>query len=178
MTALTRNPSNPNFLHPNKFQLNFSRLPNIQYFCQSVTVPGISMSEIQQPTPFSDLYLPGEKPIFDLLNVTFLVDEEMKAWLEVYNWIRAMTFPTKFEEYQELSTLNKYAQAQPGKPQYSNATITVLTAANNPIVRFHYYDVFPTSLSTVIMNASDSPDNIITADATLRYSYFTVEQIT
>jgi hypothetical protein len=175
MTALTRNPLNPNFLHPNKYQLNFGRMPNIQYFCQSVTVPGISMSEIPQATPFSDLYIPGDKPIFDLLNVTFLVDEEMKAWLEVYEWIRGMTFPTSFEEYQNLSKLNP--DVLNGKPQYSNATITVLSSANNPIVRFHYYDVFPTSLSTVIMNASDSPENIITADATFRYSYFKVEQI-
>ena len=175
MTALTRNPLNPNFLHPNKFQLNFSRAPNVQYFCQTVTVPGISLSEIMQPTPFTDLYLPGEKPIYDLLNVTFMVDEEMSSWLEIHNWIRAMTFPTGFEEYQNLPALNPQALS---KPQYSNATITVLTAANNPILRFHYFDVFPTSLSTVIMNTSDGPDSIITADVTLRYSYFNVEKVT
>jgi len=175
MTALTRNPLNPNFLHANKFQLNFGRTPNTQYFCQSVTVPGISMSEIQSPTPFSDLYLPGEKPIYDLLNVTFLVDEEMKAWLEIYDWIRALTFPENYQEYQSLGTLNPNSLNK--KPQYSDCTITVLTAANNPIVRFHYYEVFPTSISTVIMNASDSPDNVITADATFRYSRFDVEKI-
>ena len=76
MTALTRNPSNPNFLQPNKFTLNFSRLPNTQFFCQSLSVPGISLSEVPQNTPFVDLYLPGEKAIYDLLNVTFFVDEE------------------------------------------------------------------------------------------------------
>jgi hypothetical protein len=175
MTALTRNPANPNFLHANKFQLNFGRTPNTQYFCQSVTIPGISMSEIQSPTPFSDLYLPGEKPIYDLLNVTFLVDEEMKAWLEIYDWIRALTFPENYQEYQSLGTLNP--NSLNNKPQYSDCTITVLTAANNPIVRFHYYEVFPTSISTVIMNASDSPDNVVTADATFRYSRFDVEKI-
>lgn len=174
MTALTRNPLNPNLLHPNKFQLNFSRMPSVQYFAQSVSIPGISMSEIPQPTPFTELYLPGEKPIYDLLNVTFLVDEEMTSWLEVHDWIRAMTFPTKFEDYQNLQKLNPQALS---KPQYSNLTITVLTAANNPIVKFHYFDVFPTTLSTVIMNAADSPDNIITADVTFRYSYFDVEKV-
>lgn len=175
MTALTRNPLNPNFLHPNKYQLNFGRTPNTQYFCQSVTIPGISMSEIQSPTPFSDLYLPGEKPIYDLLNVTFLVDEEMKAWLEIHDWIRALTFPENYQEYQSLGTLNP--NTLNNKPQYSDCTITVLTAANNPIVRFHYFDVFPTSISTVIMNASDSPDNVVTADATFRFSRFDVEKI-
>jgi len=176
MTALTRNPSNPNFLHANKFQLNFGRTPNTQYFCQSITVPGISMSEIMSPTPFSDLYLPGEKPIYDMLNVTFLIDEEMKSWLEIHDWIRALTFPENYQEYQSLSILNP--NTLNNKPQYSDCTITVLTAANNPIIRFHYYDVFPTSISTVIMNASDSPDNVVTADASFRYTRFDVEQIT
>ena len=98
MTALTRNPANPNYLHPNKFQLNFGRASNVQYFCQSVSVPGISMSEVLQTTPFVDLYRPGEKAIYDLLNVTFIVDEQLKAWLEIHDWIRAMTFPTNFKE--------------------------------------------------------------------------------
>ncbi len=36
MTALKRNPSNPNFLHPHKFQLNFARVPNVQYLHKGI----------------------------------------------------------------------------------------------------------------------------------------------
>ena len=180
MTALTRNPKNPNYLHPNKFQLNFSRLPNIQYFCQTVTVPGISLSEIPQNTPFVDLYRPGEKAIYDLLNVTFLVDEGLKSWLEVHDWIRGMTFPTDFKEYENLGLLSKTAgirQASGLGPQYSDATLTLLSSANNPIYRFKFIDVFPTSVSSFPMSTTDSPDTTITADATFRYSYFNVDKV-
>jgi hypothetical protein len=180
MTALNRNPKNPNYLHPNKFQLNFARLPNIQYFCQTVTVPGISLSEIPQNTPFVDLYRPGEKAIYDLLNVTFLVDESLKSWLEVHDWIRAMTFPSDFKEYRNLGLLSKTAgirQASGLPPQYSDATLTILSSANNPIFRFKFYDVFPTSVSTFAMSTTDSPDTAITADATFRYSYFDVDKV-
>ena len=93
MTAINRNPTNPNFLQPNKYQLNFGRAPNVRYFCQSLSVPGISLSEALQTTPFVDVYAPGEKAIYDLLNVTFIVDEELKSWIEIHDWIRAMTFP-------------------------------------------------------------------------------------
>ena len=102
MSALDRNPQNQNLLHPNKFQLNFSRLPNTQFFCQTVGLPGVSMSEVMRTTPFVDLYSPGEKIIYDLLNVTFIVDEDIQTWLEIHNWIRAMTFPTDFKEYSQL----------------------------------------------------------------------------
>ena len=133
MTATNRNPSNPNFLQPNKFQLNFARSPNVQYFCQSLSVPGISMSEVPQMTPFVDIYVPGEKAIYDLLNITFLVDEELKSWVEIHDWIRAMTFPKEFAEYGKLDRLNKYTtHMQTKTPQYSDATVTLLSSSNTP----------------------------------------------
>ena len=178
MTAINRNPTNPNFLQPNKYQLNFGRSPNVRYFCQSLSVPGISLSEIPQTNPFVDVYVPGEKAIYDLLNITFIVDEELKSWLEIHDWIRAMTFPHDFDEYKQLDRLNKYTTNIPTvKPQYSDATITLLSSSNTPYYNFRFYDVFPTTLSTIVMSATDSPDTIITADATFRYSYFDVEKL-
>lgn len=179
MAVLTdRNPTNPNFLQPNKYILNFSRLPNIQYFCQAVSVPGISMSETPQMTPFVDLFAPGDKAIYDLLNVTFLIDERMGSWIEVHDWIRAMTFPEDFEDYQGLSKLNKQAtRVQTKRPQYSDATLTLLSSSNNPYIKFKFYEVFPTTLSTFIMSSNDSPDSMLTADATFRYSYYDIEKV-
>jgi hypothetical protein len=178
MTILTRTPSNPNFLQPNKFQLNFSRAPNIQFFAQSVSIPGLSMSEALHVTPFVDLYVPGEKAIYDLLNVTFMVDEDMSSWIEIHDWIRAMTFPKDFSEYRQLKNLSKHSSTKATQqPQYSDCTISVLSSANNPIVVFKYYDVFPTTLSTLIMSSQQSPEEIVTADATFRYSYFDVEKV-
>lgn len=170
---------NPNFLQPNKFQLNFARMPNLQYFCQSVSIPGVSMSEAPQNTPFIDLYVPGDKLIYDLLNVTFYVDENLQTWKEVHDWIRAMTFPVEFEEYQNLSELNKYSRSiQTGRPQYSDGMVTLLTSSNNPKVRFKFYDLFPVTLSTFVMSSIDSPENIITADASFRFSYYNIEIVT
>ena len=178
MTAITRNPTNPNPLQPNKFQLNFARSPNVHYFCQSINVPGISLSEALQTTPFVDVYAPGEKAIYDLLSITFIIDEELQSWLEIHDWIRAMTFPKEFQEYQQLPRLNNFTrQLATPKPQYSDATVTILSSSNTPYYSFKFYDVFPTSLSTFVMSSTDSPDNIVTADATFRYSYYDVEKL-
>lgn len=178
MTATNRNPSNPNFLQPNKFQLNFARSPNVQYFCQSLSVPGISMSEVPQMTPFVDIFVPGEKAIYDLLNITFLVDEELKSWIEIHDWIRAMTFPKEFAEYGKLDRLNKYTtHVQTKTPQYSDATVTLLSSSNTPYYKFKFYGVFPTTLSTFVMSATDSPDTVVTADATFRYMYYDIEKL-
>ena len=178
MTATNRNPTNPNFLQPNKFALTFARTPNVTYFCQSLGVPGLSLGEVPVNNPFLDVYSPGEKAIYDLLNVTFMVDEELKSWLEIHDWIRAMTFPTDFEEYRSLARLNKFASAKQGnKPQYSDASVVLLSSSNTPYYRFNFHDVFPTSLSTFIMNAQDDPNTVITADATFRYTYYDVQKL-
>ena len=178
MTALNRNPINPNFLAPNKFQLNFARTPNLQYFCQTITLPGISTSEIAITNPFVELYSPGEKEVYDQLNITFMVDEGMLAWLEIHDWLRAMTFPTEFEEYQQLGKLNQFTTRKGGNfPQFSDATVTLLSSANNPIYRISYKDTFPVSLSGFTLSTTDTPDSIITADATFRFTYFNIERI-
>ena len=106
------------------------------------------------------------------------MDEELTAWKEIHDWIRAMTFPENFEEYRNLGNLNAYTRQQRSeRPQYSDATISLLTSSNNPNLRFKFYDVFPTTLSTFIMSSTDSPDTIMTADATFRYSYYDIEKV-
>jgi len=77
MGAIERNPSNRDILQSTKFKLNFMRLPGLTFFCQTANLPGISLTEIQRPTPFVDLWQPGEKAIYDTLNVTMLVEERM-----------------------------------------------------------------------------------------------------
>lgn len=176
MTVLTRNPVNPNPLQPNKFQLNFSRLPNMQFFCQNVDVPGISLAEIAVPNPFVELYSPGEKTIYDVFNVTFIIDENLQSWKEIHDWIRAITFPEQYEEYVSLNKLNRQVGFAPSKqPQFSDATLTILNSSNNPTAIFKFHDIFPTTLSSFVLSAADTPDNIITSDATFRYTYYDVE---
>ena len=174
--ALSNTPDNQNFLHPNKFHLTFSRVPNLQFFCQAVSVPGISLGEIPIVTPFVEMYSPGEKAIYDIMNVTFAIDEKMSSWLEIHDWIRGMTFPEKFEEYKNLSKLNKYSNKP--QPQFSDATLTVYSSSFTPIVRFKFFDAFPTSLSSFVLSSQDTPDNVLTADVSIRFTYYNIEKIT
>lgn len=174
-TPLSNTPTNVNFLHPNKFQLNFSRLPNLQYFCQTVSVPGISIGEIPVTTPFVEKYSPGEKAIYDLLTVTFAVDEQLKSWIEIHDWIRAMTFPEDFSEYRNLPRMTRNTLTK--TPQFSDASLTIYTSSNTPICRFKFYDLFPTSLSQFTLASQDTPDSILTSDVTFRFTYYDIEKI-
>ncbi len=60
---------------------------------------------------------------------------------------------------------------------YSDATLTLFTNKNNPSFRIKFYDIFPTSLSTIAFSTGDTAENIMTADATFRFSYYNYERI-
>jgi len=109
MTALTRAPYNKDLLQSTKFRVTFDRLPGTTYFCQTANFPGVSLTEIPRQTPFVDLYVPGEKIVYDTFNITFLVDEDLRAWTDIHDWIRATTFPTDFKEYLDLRRLDRAA---------------------------------------------------------------------
>jgi hypothetical protein len=179
---MARNPSNRDILQSTKFKLNFMRLPGLTFFCQTANLPGLSLTEIQQPTPFVDLWRPGEKAIYDTLNVTMLVDEDLKDWEAIHDWIRAMTFPKEFEEYATMGKSFKDTVARRGSGvklpvQYTDASMTVFTNKNNPNFRIAFKDVFPTTLGGIQFSALDSAENIITCDVTFRYSYYNLERV-
>ena len=83
-----------------------------------------------------------------------------------------------FAEYRSLGRLNKAAgMRETLKPQYSDASITLLSSSNKPYFRFKFYDVFPTTLTTFVMATTDSPESQLTADGTFRYSYYDIEKL-
>lgn len=177
MSNPNRNPQNTNPILPNKFSVNFARLPNLTYFCQTVSLPGLSMGEAIRNTPFVDLYSPGDKLVYDLLTFTFMVDEDLQSWLEIHDWIRAMTFPTDFQEYRDLPRINRVAKANEDFPQFSDATLNILTSSYNQNYKVKFVDCFPISLSAITFSSTDSPENFITADVSLRFSYFNIEKV-
>lgn len=155
------------------------------YFCQQANLPGVSLTEIPKPTPFVEMYLPGEKLVYETLNITFLVDEDLQAWTQIHDWMRGITFPNNFEEYLNMqatvaqtSSLNRFVPSSSlAGGQYTEATMTIHTNKNNPNFRVKFVDVFPVSLSTIIFNTGDSADNVVTADATFRFTYYNYERI-
>jgi hypothetical protein len=180
MAAINRNPKNRDLLQSTKFKLNFARLPGVTFFCQTINLPGLSMTEAMFPTPFIDLYAPGDKAIYDMLNVTFLVDEDLVAWEQMHDWLRAMLFPTDFSEYvnlKRLSNTSAFRKSVKLPPQYSDATLSIYTNKNNVNLRIDFKDVFPTTLSSIQFSSMDSAETIITADATFRFSYYNIVRV-
>lgn len=169
MSVLNRNPENTvGPLQPTKFLLTFSRLPAVQYYCQTINIPSVSLGEVITVTPFLDMSSPGTKLTYDPLDITFVVDSELQSWRNLYDWFLSMANPDGFEgRYVPIDA----KELQP-KKHFSDATLTVLSSYNNPIIRIEFTNVFPLTMSQISFDTTSSADTIITVDATFRYQSY------
>jgi hypothetical protein len=174
MNALTRNPQNTDYLQPTKYLLTFDRINTITYFGQTVNIPGVSIGQATFNTPLLDVYAPGNKITYNQFNIDFLVDEKLVGWQELYAWFRSIASPVSFDERNNLSQQQaQYASIK--QASYSDATLTILSALNNPILRVKFVNMFPIALSDINFDTKSSADDMITSTATFVYDYFTFE---
>ena len=174
MTAFNRTPENTNPLQPTKFILTFDRIPTTQYFCQSVNIPGINLGQAPINSPLLDYYAPGNKITYNPFNITFLINGDGQSWKDLHDWFRAMASPESFDERNRLSNLQSNRN---NLKSYSDATLTLLSNLNNPILRINFVNMFPITLSDIMLDTKNSADDVITSDASFMFEYFNIESV-
>jgi len=168
-SLLTTIPDNTSILQTTKFTFVFPTLPFVRYFCQTVSLPGVSTSEIPVNSPFSPTYRHGDTLIYDTFQINAIVDEEMKIWEETYGWLKAITAPQKFEQYIKYYNENN--------EPYHDAILTINTNANLANMRIKFKNCHPTSLGGIQFNVADNAQTIPTADISFRFDYFELERL-
>ena len=163
---LDKYPEKINYLQQPGFKFNLFRSPHISYFCQSVSIPGIQVEALDRPTNIGMLSIPvAGAPVVDDFEITFIVNEDLSNWLEIYNWMRSLTTFDDYDEYQETNT------------HYSNATIMTLNSAMNLNFEVEIKDLFPKSLSSIEMTTTAGTINPIEATATFGYTSYDIRNI-
>lgn len=163
-------PQNSSILQLARFTFIIPDKPYLKYFCQSVSLPGVSTSPIAVHTTFSTTYRHGDKLEFEPLTVTAIVDEDMRIWQETYNWLAGLTRPATYDEYLRKSRQDK-------TPIYFDGFLTVNTNANNPNIRYKFHNCHPISIGGINFDTKSDADNIPTCDFTFRYDLFEVERV-
>jgi len=161
-------PDNINFLSPVGFKFNIEFLPLTNYFLTSANLPGISLAEVNQPTPLMQTQVPGNDLVFDPLNITFLVDENLNNWRELYDWLFGLGFPSEYPEYKN----QKY-----NKTIYSDATLSILNSNMNVNYNILFKDLFPTNLSELSFDSASTDVEGMKATATFRYLTYSYEKV-
>ena len=171
MPTPTVQPVNKSFLSNNKFQFVISRLPHVEFFIQSVNLPAMTLLNTDTQTPFTRISVPGNILIFDPLQVTYVMDENMQSWFEIYNWITQLGNPTDRNKIGNLTQV-------PGATNSitSDAVLTINTNSNNPNVRITFKDLYPTELTGVQFTSAEGQD-FLTSTITFAYTTYTAVKL-
>ena len=172
--------ANRNYMSPLGFKLVLTKTPKVDFLCQSANIPSISMGTAIQPSYLKDIPVPGDKVLYDDLNVRFLVDEKMENYLAIHKWITGLGYPESLGQYSQLKTDDNRTDrrvndsADPLYFQYSDATLQVLNSNYKPSVLINFKDAFPVSLSTLDFDVTTRDYNYFTAEVTFKYTIYNI----
>ena len=169
-------PESKNFLSPLGFRFVLSRTPNTNFFVQSISLPTLSLGQFDLEDPFVKLPLPGIKLNFDPLAVTFMVDENLNNYTEIFNWLNGLGFPESFEQYENLVRSTSGLSTK-STETFSDGTLIVLSSKHNPNLRITFQDMFPISLSELSFDATQTDVEYLKATVVFRYRLYTIARI-
>mgnify|MGYP000008788275 FL=1 len=168
-------PDNKSFLSPIGFKFAIKRLPHVNYFCTSAELPDITMGQIDTvENTFIKLPVPGDKLSFGLLNLRFRVDEDMKNFQEIYDWLIGLGYPDNFTQSAALRASNGI---QRQGETYSDGTLIITTSNFQPNIEVTFLDMYPVSLSSVTFNIEQSDVEYLQADVNFAYRKYDLTTI-
>ena len=170
--------SNRNFLSIVGFKFLLNRCPKVDFYCNTANIPEVILGTAVQRTYLKDIPVPGDKLQYGDLNITFMVDEDMENYLQIYQWITSLGFPESISQFSELKDTDRLLPEKPVAGDHfnerSDATLMILNSDYNPSVKIKFKDVFPVSLSAVPFNVTAEAQQYYTATASFRYTIFDV----
>ena len=191
-SPLSRQPTKLDYASPTQFRFILNQLPKVEFFTVATNLPGITLSETVQNTPFKDIPIMGNKLEYEDLSVTFICDEYLENYTSLHEWMTAIGFPKNRDQFSTFRSTTSTAPTDTRgsskdigdvgvstaiKGMFSDATLMVLSNKNNPIVQVNYADVFPTSLSALDFNQNATDVEYLQATATFKYKLYEIETI-
>ena len=174
MTSAFRNQiQNRNFLSGVAFKFNLSKFPKVDFFSNSARIPELNLELTRQPSYLKNIDVPGERLTYGDLTLRFLVDENMENYISVYTWLKGLGFPESTKEFKELTT-DKDGQRDP-KEAFCDGTLRILNSNYREVAKVKFIDLFPTSLTSLEFDATNTDIQFFTAEATFKYTIYNLE---
>ena len=189
-TAIDRQPTKFDYASPTQFKFQLLKLPKVEYFCTSVNIPGVTLSNVDIATPLKSIPVPGTILNYGDLEMSFLVDENLENYREIHGWLTGLGFPRDHNQAKTLVDAAKDRFPTGGKsdaitdagkvtgspmplgPVFSDATLNVLTSKNTANIEVRFSDMFPVSLSALNFNQQANDVDYLSASVTMKYKIY------
>ena len=154
MASLAKQPKNINPLADVQFKFDVAALPNTTFFIQTVNLPGVTLEAQAVATPqLQNLTRHTGIITYETLSVTFMIDEYLKNWQEIFEWM--------------ISDEDKY----------TSAVLTILSSSMNPTMEVHFKDIFPTSLSEITFDSTTTDPVYQIGTVSFNYTEYIIKNL-
>jgi hypothetical protein len=147
-------PEQYNELRDINFKMVLDDLPNVEYYTQDVSLPAMSLDAPRMASPYIDWQTGGSKMSFEPLNLTFIVDEDLKNVVELYKWMYKIQLTNEPEKYFKSSTLH------------------ILDGNKETTTRIYFRNMIITNVSGFQLSSKSSEATPIDTTVSFVYSYF------
>ena len=181
----TREPTKLDYASPVQFRFKCSKLPEVEFFCQTANIPGIGLGVADVETPLKSIPFPGDKVTYQDLAISFLVDENLNNYKEIHDWIIGLGAPQNHTQFSTLrdtgtdrfpgqTTNSPNNNTIPDGGTYSDATLTVLNSKNIAVTEIRFHNIFPTSLGALSYDVQASDVNYLSVGVDFSYMYYEI----
>jgi len=148
---------NVNFLAPTGFKLVINKTPNLEYFCTAVTVPSIIVGETAFSTATRNVSLYPDKLNFDFFTIRMLLDEDMKNYREIFDWLNELVFT----EDRDL------------RDKAEDVSLVIMSSHNNPVQTINFSAAYPISLGSLDFDSANTDVQYISSEVQFKFTSMT-----
>ena len=171
-SAFGKQIQNRNFLSGVAFKFNLAKFPKVDFFSNSARIPELNLELTTQPSYLKNIDVPGERLTFGDFTLRFLVDENMENYISVYDWLTGLGFPETTKEFADLIK-DKDGQRD-AKEAFCDGTLRILNSNFREDAKVKFNDLFPTSLTSLDFDATNTDVQYFTAEATFKYTLYKI----
>ena len=164
---------NRNFLSPVGFKFTLKTKEKVDFFSNSANVPSIALGTALQGTTFRILDVPGDEVTYEDFTMNFLVDEDLKNYMVIHNWITGLGTPENFKQFRDL-TKDPDSGLKDDLLQFCDGTLHVLNSNYRDIAMVKFQDLFPVALTSLQFNATENDINYFTAEVSFKYTIYNI----
>jgi len=192
MVAISRQPTKLDYASPTQFKFTINQLPKVEFFTTAANIPDLTLSDVVIPTPFKPIPVLGQNLTYGNLSLSFIVDEFLENYRELHAWLTGIGFPKSRKQFTEFRSNTSNTGSTTATPKvdvgavgksvadaamFSDATLTVLSNKNNPIVEVRFTDMYPVSLGALEFNQQASDVEYMTVQADFTYQIYEIHAL-
>ncbi len=172
MSAFVNQIQNRNFLAPVGFKFDLAKFPKASFFSNSARIPEIVLGTIIQPGYLKDIDIPGEKLQYGDFSLRFLVDENLENYMSIHNWLTGLGFPETPQQFANKTT-DEDGQRDMNE-QFSDGSLRILNSNFQTMAIVKFSDLFPTSITSLEFDSTETDINYFTAEASFKYTVYNI----